>query len=242
MRKKVQNFIYINTEKYISLESLKTFYWKCLILPIIMFVMGMISLGKSGVNWMSLFPLISVAVWSFLYWMFYRKIQSPYTKITFELRFLVNGVFGLFLTSLLWFFFASFKLTVEKSIMEFEFCLWVLLFYLIFTVSYITLIIIGVHRGTFEKIKKIGQTPLALAIDAFFSSLIPIAGIVGVSIHKFIKTNFNVEVQNTAATICFAMTIIITAMLNINFVKYYYCKKYKINCDENGNTSTPNLL
>ena len=40
MEEKVRNFIYLDTKRYISLSFLKVFYWKVLIIPIIMIVMG----------------------------------------------------------------------------------------------------------------------------------------------------------------------------------------------------------
>lgn len=42
-------------------------------------------------------------------------------------------------------------------------------------------------------------------------------------------------------TIITILVIFIPALAHINFVMYYYCKKYGINCDEHGNTTSPKL-
>ena len=120
MEEKVRNFIYLDTKRYISLSFLKVFYWKVLIIPIIMIVMGIA--GKS------LFPLVSIAVWSLLWWIFVLILQSKRVKKTFELRFLVNGILGLFVSSLFWILYIAINLVSDAPFAELNFFLWILLF------------------------------------------------------------------------------------------------------------------
>mgnify|MGYP000587419715 CR=1 FL=1 len=85
MREKVRDLIYLDTERYTSLDNLRVFYWGIIILPFFMVLIGIISIKMIGVCWMSLFPIVSIAVWSVLYWIFVLTIQSKKTKKTFEL-------------------------------------------------------------------------------------------------------------------------------------------------------------
>ncbi len=160
MREKVLNLIYLNTQNYISLSSLKTFYWATIIIPIMMITIGIV--GKS------LFSLVSIALWSLVYWVFVLILQSNRVKKTFELRFLVNGIVGLFVSSLFWIFYTSFNFASDKPFMKIDFFLWILLFYLLFTVIYIAGIVLGVHKGIYGKIREMGHTKTAIAISALF--------------------------------------------------------------------------
>ena len=95
MKNNVRDLIYLDTRRYMSLDNLRVFYWAIIIIPIIMVTWGIAAINTIGVNWRSLFPLISIGIWSLLYWIFVTTIQSKKTKKTFELRFLVNGISGM---------------------------------------------------------------------------------------------------------------------------------------------------
>ncbi len=241
MREKACDLIYLNTKKYISFAELKTMYWKLFIIPFSVFVIGIAEINKIGVSYKSLFPIVSVAIWSLLYWIFVLKIENKLIKKTFELRFLVNGVSSLLLSSLFWIFFTSFNLVSKNSIAGFDFCLLLLLFYLIFSVTYVALIIFGVHKGAFKKIREKGKTDKILALDAFFASLIPLSGVAGMISSRLLRSHADVSTQNIAITICGVFIIFAPALAHINFVQYFYCKKYKISCDEDGCTTSDKL-
>ncbi len=241
MEKKVKNLIYLDTNRYISLSSLKAFYWATIILPIMMIVMGVVSIKFNGVNWKSLFPLVSVGVWSLLYWIFVLTIQSKKTKKTFELRFLVNGISDLFLSFLFWLLYTSLNLVADKSVVGFDFSLWILLFYVFFSAVFIALVVLGVHKDVYKKIREKSKTPKAVAISALFGTLIPYMGALGLYTSKILRANASVGVENIVGTICFVFVIFIPILGHINFVQYYYCKKYKILCDENGDATSPKL-
>ena len=93
MREKVCNLIYLNPGNYISLESLKILYWGIIIIPFFMVLIGIVAINMIGVSWRSLFPIVSIVIWSILYWTFVLTIQSKKTKKTFKLRFLVKRPF-----------------------------------------------------------------------------------------------------------------------------------------------------
>ncbi len=233
MEEKVRDFVYLDTKRYVSIESLRLFYWAIFIIPFMMVVMGIV--GKSA------FPLVSIAVWSVLYSTFVLVLQSKRVKKTFELRFLVNGITGLFTSSLFWILYTSIHVVSDNPFLEFDFFLWVLLFYLLFTVVYIAGIILGVHKGIYGKIKEKSQTKTALAITAFFASVLPGAGVSGIHTGKLLRAHASVSVQNTVVTIGFVLLIFLPALAHINFVQYYYCRRYGITCDEDGDTTSPKL-
>lgn len=241
MREKVRDLIYLDTKRYTSLENLRVFYWAIAIIPFFMMVISIVSINKAGINWKSLFPIVSFSVWSLFYWMFVLAIQSKHTKKSFELRFLVNGISGLFLSSLFWIFSASFSITADTPFLEFDLFLWMLVFYLLFSAIYIFAIILCVHKGVFASMREQLKTKTALMVSAFFGALIPSSGAVGMHTSRLIRTHTNINTQLLIMTILTIVLIFLPALAHINFVQFYYCKKYGIDCDEHGNNTSPKL-
>lgn len=233
MRDKVRGFVYLNTKRYISLADLKKFKWISFFISLIVFFICSRSIDVNGADWESMFPIVSIVIWNVLYWKFVYEIKSR--KTTFELRFLANGLWGVFLSSLLWIFFTTFIWDDDSTIAGKELCLWLVFVYLAFTLIYVALIVLGVHSGVFVKVKKFGSTPIVLAIEALLASIVPIAVMLGRLSSKALSQK-SVEAQNKDSTVTLIVLSILMAMVNINFVQYYYCKKYGILCDEDGNT------
>lgn len=80
MRENVRDLIYLDSKRYISIQRLRVLFWAISIIPFIMITWGIVAINTIGLNWMSLFPLISIAVWSILYWTFVLTIQRKKTK------------------------------------------------------------------------------------------------------------------------------------------------------------------
>ena len=241
MREKARDLIYLDTQRYISLASLRVFYWGIIIMPFIMAVLSIASINTSGINWRSLFPLASIAIWSLLYWVFVLTVQNKKTKKTFELRFLVNGISGLMVSSLFWIFYTSFSIVEDNPVVGFDFCLWILFFYLFISVFYAGLVVIGVHKGVYKKIREKSKTPKALAIAAIFEAILPCAVVAGMYTARLLRAHASVGVQNIVGTISLVLLIFLPVLAHINFVQYFYCKKYGILCDENGDKTSPKL-
>ena len=242
MREKVLDLVYLNTKKYSTLADLKKIYWALFIFQLIMLVMGFGGIKTMGASWETLFPIFSVIIWSLLFWIFIFCIQNA--KNTFELRFLVKGISGLLLSLLVWLLFACvclFDPVGDNGLADISFCLWLLPLYVLFSVSYIALIVLGVHKGVFKKIRKKWQSPVVLAIDALFASLVPLASVAGMVTSRVLRSHTSVSTQNLVMTISLVLLIFIPALGHINFVQYFYCKKYKITCDEDGNTTSPGI-
>lgn len=241
MKNNARDLIYLDTKRYMSLDNLRVFYWAIIIIPIIMVTWGIAAINIVGVNLRSLFPLISIGIWSLFYWLFVLIIQGPKVKKTFELRFLVNGISGFLISSLFWIIYASFSLLDNNPIIGFDFSLWILFIYLLFSAFYIGLVVLGVHKSIFKKIKEKSQTPKALAISAFFSAILPSAGVMGMYTSKMLRAHASDAVQDIVGTVALVFVIFAPILAHINFVQYYYCKKYEILCDEYGDTTSPNL-
>ena len=241
MREKVKNFIYLDTNSYISIESLRIFYWATIMIPLILTVLGIAAINTIGVNFISLFPLISIGIWTLLYWIFVLILQSRKTKKTFELRFLVNGISGLLISSLFGILFASLYLLEYAPTIGFGYLLWILLFYLLFSILYIALCVLCVHKGIFKKIKEKSQTPKFLAISAFFAAILPGSGVIGMYTSKVLRSHASAAIQDFVGIFALITIIFLPILAHINFVQYFYCKKYKIFCDEYGNAASPNL-
>lgn len=241
MREKVLYLIYLDTQRYISLDNLRAFYWGIMIIPFYMMVMGTVSIYTTGVSWKSMFPLVSFAIWSLFYWIFVFTLQSKRTKKNFELRFLVNGISGLFVSSLTWILFVSFNLTSDTPFLSSDFFLWMLLFYLLFSLIYVFAIILCVHKGVFALIKKKSKTKTALMVSVFFGTVISSSGVIGLYTSRVIRAHVSISIQLLIVTILVILLVFLFALAHINFVQFYYCKKYGINCDEHGNTTSPEL-
>ena len=242
MREKAIDLVYLNTKKYSTLADLKKAYWALFIVQAIMLVMGFGGIRTMGASWKTSFPIFAFIIWNLLFWIFISCIQNA--KNTFELRFLVNGISGLLFSLLIWFLFACrciFDPVGDNGLADLSFCLWLLPLYVLFSVSYIALIVLGVHKGVFKKIRKQWQSPVVLAIDALLASLIPLAVAAGMVTSRILRSHASVSTRNLVMTIGPVLLIFLPALGHINFVQYFYCKKYQITCDEDGNTNSPGI-
>lgn len=241
MKEKARDLIYLDTKRYISLDMLRKFCKRSIFVPIILVTAGLLGIKHIGICFSTVFPLTSIIIWCILYYMFVLLIQSKKTKKTFELRFLVNGVMGVFFSLLFWILGTSANLIANEPFLPLAFPFWSLLFYLLFSAIYVALIVFGVHKGVYKKIREKSHSPRALLIDGILASIIPITGVLGMIISRSLRVHGSIELQNTMLAIGFVFLLFAPALAHINFVQFYYCKKYGINCDENGDTTSPML-
>lgn len=238
MEEKARDLIYLDAKRYTSLEKIRRFYWLTIIIQIFMLIAGFAAIKINGVNSRSLFPLISIAAWNLFYWILVLTIQSRRTKKTFELRFLVNGICGLLTSSIFLCLYITISLFAYSPAFEPGFIVWILLTYLLFSFLYVVLIVIGVHKGVYKKIREKTHAPKALAIDAFLAAILPLVCLAGMYTGKILRANASASAQDMAAAVSFVLLIFTPALAHVNFVQYYYCKKYGILCDENGDTAS----
>ena len=234
MREKALTFVHFNSESYISYTFLKRFFWYILIIPFFVLIIGFNLLDRNGITLKSLFPIISIILWTIAYWIMVGMIKSNFIKKSFELRFWVNGTIGMFISSLMWLFFASWNIMADNPFLEFNIFLWMIPVYLLISAIYVVCIVVGVHDGTYSKIqikKSVVSIPLPISSMAF----------IGVLISKFLQKESSLSIQHIIMTICCIILIFVPSLSHVNYVKYYYCKKYNILCDENGDYESRNL-
>lgn len=119
--------------------------------------------------------------------------------------------------------------------------MWILPFYLLFTVIYIVVIISGIHNGIYSKVRKKTKSKTAVMITEFAAALLPVSGLIGFRMERLVDRFASVSVKNMADMVVILILLFLPALMHIYFVQYYYCKKYGITCDENGDTSSPAL-
>lgn len=227
MRKKALAFVHFNSGNYLSYSFLRRFYWYVLIIPFSMLIIGVNLLRIDGVSLKSLFPIVSIILWSIAYWAMVWTIKSNFTKKTFPLRFLVNGFMGIFITSLMWFFLSSWNLVADDPFLEFNFFLWMIPAYLLVSAIYVLSIIVRVHNGKYSKIhiKKSAVSVLLTILSMVF---------LGALVSRVLQNESGLRIQHIMMTINSIFLIFVPSLSYVNFVKYYYCKKYGFLCDENG--------
>ncbi|MBQ7896990.1 MAG: hypothetical protein IJ323_01060 [Clostridia bacterium] len=231
---RARNFVYSNTN-YMSYKSLKLFYWGCIIIPICMLIMGFTYMKYKGVSFNSLFPLISIAVWTLLYQMLLSCLKSKRIKKTFELRFIVNGFVGIGISSLIWIFFASWNLTADTPFLKFKAFVWMIPIYVLLSALYIVLLVKWIHRRERQKSKTKRKRA-----TVFYTPIL-LASCLGIFISRGVRDYTSLDFQYVIMIILVIAIIFVPIMAHGNFVKYYYCKKYNFTTDINGESSSPEL-
>ena len=79
----------------------------------------------------------------------------------------MNGVCGSLLAFLSWIIAATYYVLDDKSYVGLRFSLLLLFIYFLFTAVYIALLVLGVHKGVYKRIREKSRTPKALAIASF---------------------------------------------------------------------------
>ncbi len=232
LKKKATDFVYLSTKTYLSISHLLT----VAILPVmILHITYMLGIGNNIWG-----PLIFMGSISVLYALFVFFIVKGKIRNTFPLRFLVNGISLMFLTILFPGLFFSFCLIAEPN------CMKILLFfiatYILFVALYLGLTVIGVHVGIYGRVRRFNNMPAVIAVNTVLSSLIPVSGAIGMWHGRELRQVLTVNEQVNALFVYGAVLAFILSLGHVNFVQYYYCIKYSILCDENGDTTSPKLI
>jgi hypothetical protein len=146
---------------------------------------------------------------------------------TFDMRFLVNGVFSSFLTVLfLLFSFLPIALAVH------EFGIWAPPYYLAFLlfIALVQLVlfytmILNIRKGKFIGSSKGGTS----GIVAFAAS----GAIVGTCAAKVFSQGIDQQTAYTIVVACFLLVSALSSFGSVHFLKHYYVKKYDITLEEN---------
>ena len=228
MEQKVKNLVYLEPDRYVSLEISKNLFKASSF-----FVLLIVALG---VMWEIISAVIMVCSWFVLYSAFVCVLHSRRLVKTFRLRFLVNGLTSLSMTSI-------FMLLLYIFLyLKYPGCIWWVLAGLIsFLILYTAVIVYGVHKDCFGKVKKIYRGKRFRLFSSIAGSLMLVCVVLGWLTSKFIGETASEELKSKLLIWCLILLIFLTALGFINIIQYYYCIRYDIHCDENGVNASPQL-
>lgn len=234
------DFVY-NSRYAFSLSAIDGFYKGSIMVTVLIALGAFVGVDRFGFTFEILFPVAAIAIWHLFYWLFKNKILLKITlnQSTFEYKFLARGIAGFFFSSLFLLLFMG-PWAIMKEIAEgFVTGLLLLLLYLISSVLYVGIVMFCVHKGVYKKAAKKVKSPIYLAISAFSAALIPVSGLIGLLIGRVLESTVSLGAKNILSTLIWSFLILCGICFHAELIAYYYCKKYKISCDENGNFTLP---
>lgn len=228
MQNKIRNYVYRNDANYSSYDSMKSLF--VCIFPFISLVAGTCAVVTK--LWWGLCVLAALDAAFLIHLVVLRKIKK-----TYRLRFLSESIIATLLSLL--FLSCAFIVLFAAGYNSPGLVCGALISYVLFTILVLAYTVFCSKSDSFQRTQ--GEKPKKHLL--FFGALIPCSGVIGMVIAKVIFKTFDFGNQ-VAAYVCFAIFTIISFVFAFgypNYVKYYYCKKYKILCDENGNTTSSEL-
>lgn len=234
------DFVY-NSRYAFSLSAIDGFYKGSIMVTVLIALGAFVGVDRFGFTFEILFPVAAIAIWHLFYWLFKNKILLKITlnQSTFEYKFLARGIAGFFFSSLFLLLFMG-PWAIMKEIAEgFVTGLLLLLLYLISSVLYVGIVMFCVHKGVYKKAAKKVKSPIYLAISAFSAALIPVSGLIGLLIGRVLESTVSLGAKNILSTLIWSFLILCGICFHAELIAYYYCKKYKISCDESGNFTLP---
>ena len=228
MENKIRKFIYHNDTNYTSYGSMK-YLFVCIFL-FLSLVVGTFAI-VANLLW-GLCILIVLDTTFLSYMIILRKIKK-----TYRLRFLSESIINTLLSIL--FLSSSIIILFSTECDSPGLVYGTLISYLIFTSIVLVITVIYSKSSIFKYTNNIIPKKYMLPLGA----LIPFSGIVGMVIAKIVFKNFHFENQ-VAVYIFYVIFVVISLFFAFgysNYIKYYYCIRYKIYCDEFGESHSPEL-
>lgn len=230
MREKVKSLIYLDAERYIDIGSVKILPWATIILPFSVII------GSSALQWTGM--LVAACICFFSSLILVRLLQSSRIKKTFRLRFLVNGIVSLYMFVEFSLFILMVSMALNTAIM-----LWLLSAVVAFILLYICIIVCMVHSNSFKSINNVKANRKFQKVSMIAGMLLPASGSIGYFVSKSRNSidTITSTIKIDAACILTSFVLVAISLGFINFVQYFYCVKYGINCDERGKNHSPCL-
>ncbi len=228
MESKIRNYIYYNDTNYTSYDSMK-YLFICIFL-FLSLIVGTFAIVAE--LWWGLCILISLDITFLLY-----MIVIPHVKKNYSFRFISEGIIDTLLSLL--FLSSAFIILFSTGYGSPELVFGTLVSYLIFATAVLGYTVCYSKSDIFLTPVNVSPKKHLLALGA----LIPFSGIVGMVIAKIIFRTFNFE-NHVAVYVFFTIFVVVSLFFSFgysNYIKYYYCIKYKIFCDEFGNSNSPEL-
>ena len=230
-QKLYRDFVYFDDQRYPSYEDLKySGICICLFLSFIM--------TSCGIAFKNAFLIVTILLFDVFFVIFLHVIRNQKTQ-NYSLRFLVNGVSSIFVS--MFFLLLGFILIIMMNHNIVALILTGIFSYVLFAFLSCVAIWICMKKGVFGKAVKSQKLKIATAVSA---ALLPISGLIGYSMAKFMNSVFEGN-NKTMFYITFSvlglMLLISSLGVALSFMKYHYCRKFAITCDENGDTTSPGL-
>lgn len=231
MNENIKHFVYNNDANYASYASIK-----CLMSCVCMFmslITGTYAIVMKLWHFVVILVIINVA---FLLHLLFLKLIY---KNTYPMRFLSDWIVDMLLS---WLFLNSAFVVLYATKCDTNFVVIGTL------ISYTTFLLLSIvwmiKRSKSDVYKKYAQMKKnKRPIEFAAVSIIPVSGTIGLVIGRIITRGLDIE-KNIIAYVVFVIFIVVSmcfSLGHVNLLKYYYCKKYKIYCDEYGNTTSPDL-
>lgn len=185
--------------------------------------------------WHFVVILVIINVAFLLHLLFLKLIY----KNTYPMRFLSDWIVDMLLS---WLFLNSAFVVLYATKCDTNFVvIGTLISYTTFLLLSIVWMIKRSKSDVYKKYAQMGKNKRPIEIAAV--SIISVSGTIGLVIGRIITRGLDIE-KNIIAYVAFVIFIVVSmcfSLGHVNLLKYYYCKKYKIYCDEYGNTASPDL-
>lgn len=233
MREKVENLVYLNPENYVTRGVFLNGNVFMLLLSAFLFVGACVTQLTAAI--------VSLALWYIVLFFTVYLVFNKRTVKSFQLRFLVNGLSALIISS----FFLLITYVLDDAFKTNLFW-WILVCYILCVCSVLGLTVLGVHKDWFKKMREFNKTPIAIRLTNMGWGLIPVAAVLGKRNGRRLDEaveagKISEEFHSLIVVVTCSLVSFLTTFGFMNFVQYYYCKKYNITCDEHGDPTSPNL-
>ncbi len=221
---KAKSYVYYYCENYISLSAVKGLRIVYSFLTYIFIVYGILS---------DIFLPYSITL--FLLTVFYFAATALFAKNvkkydSFPLRFLVNGIEAMFM-DLYFLILLYMPLPNVSGGTAVNLILTALI--IVFNLSYIGITVLLVKKGKYLNKKHNYGAVMALGGG--------VTGSVGMCIARLVTHNVSERASEIFFKSVLFFIVLVLSVGTANFLKYRWCKKYGITCDENGKASSPAL-
>ena len=231
MNENIKHFVYNNDVNYASYASIK-----CLMSCVCMFmslITGTYAIVMKLWHFVAILVIINAA---FLLHLLFLKLIY---KNTYPMRFLSDWIVDMLLS---WLFLNSAFVVLYATKCDTNFVvIGTLISYTTFLLLSIVWMIKRSKSDVYKKYAQMEKNKRPIEIAAV--SIVSVSGTIGLVIGRIITRGLDIE-KNIIAYVAFVIFIVVSmyfSLGHVNLLKYYYCKKYKIYCDEYGNTTSPNL-
>lgn len=228
MENKIRNYIYQNDTNYTSYDSMK-YLFVCIFLFLSLIIGTFATVAKL---WWGLCILIFLDTAFLLYLMVIPRIKK-----TYRFRFLSEGIVDTLLSLL--FLSSAFIILFSTGCGSSGLTYATLISYLLFTMLIIVCNICYSKSDAFQSPDNVIRKKSLI----FLGILIPFSGTIGMIIAKIIFKTFDFNNQ-VATYICYTILVLVSFLFSVgysNYLKYYYCIKFKVLCDGDGNDNSPDL-